>query len=562
MRPGLSRDRGSFSRERAAETGGPAAAGGVAPQPGHTAGNLPDGTPMRARAELSADRLSADRQSADRLSAAWPWLAAVAIVLLATTLRCVGIQSRWLWLDELIGVNFASDGLSTTLATALRFDTHPPLYYLQLELWEAISHNDVWLMLNSVLWSVAAIVLLMQLARRRYGWPVALAAGQLLAVAPAALFYADQVRMYGFITIPVMWAWYAQLRWPERPGLAGTAALLASQLVAIYSHTAGIVMVSGCVAMGGVLVLRAGSPRLLLRWLLLEAAVGALAVPALAIALLRDVQHIHLPDAADVLATWTFLIAGVHTPSGPAAAVAVAVLALLLVFALRNRAHGLVAGVPVLVPMLLALAISYARGPIWIDRIFVFSLPFICLLLALGLMSTPAPAVRPSRVGLATLAALLAAGSIVGATDQTTRTKGDGSRTAAQRVHDIARPGDLVVLTGTYAYWCFMWYYSGPRWGRPLHTYILTDDWKRMTGRLPTGVAAWLGLDAQDHERTVDGVRVLLLDPGAVPPPVEGAVIVVNPRALAPIAVPGRQVAERFEEQQLAIERWVPAATP
>jgi len=87
----------------------------------------------------------------------------------------------------------------TAFVSILRFDLHPPFYYLQLSLWALVSHDDVWLMANSIFWSTAAIGLLIYAASRIYGLPTALYAGILLALSPVALAYADQVRMYDFI---------------------------------------------------------------------------------------------------------------------------------------------------------------------------------------------------------------------------------------------------------------------------------------------------------------------------------------------------------------------------
>ena len=90
-------------------------------------------------------------------SAQW---AVAAILAAALVLRCIGVTSQWLWLDELLAVNWTVHGPWVALVNILRFDLHPPLYYLQLSLWALVSHDDVWLMANSIFWSTAAIGLL------------------------------------------------------------------------------------------------------------------------------------------------------------------------------------------------------------------------------------------------------------------------------------------------------------------------------------------------------------------------------------------------------------------
>src|SRR5712664_1702629 len=81
-------------------------------------------------------------------------------------------------------------------------------------------------------------------------WPPDLrrVAGLLLALAPAALAYADQVRMYSFLSFLIIWVWYAQERWlSEKSGRFGVLWIFLSQALVIYSHGAGLVMLSGCV---------------------------------------------------------------------------------------------------------------------------------------------------------------------------------------------------------------------------------------------------------------------------------------------------------------------------
>src|SRR5262245_48231987 len=86
-----------------------------------------------------------------------PWLAILGLALLV---RCIGVTHRWLWFDELLSANFSGHGPWAALVSSLRFDVHPPLYYLQLSLWALPSRGDLWLMANTIAWSTAAVALL------------------------------------------------------------------------------------------------------------------------------------------------------------------------------------------------------------------------------------------------------------------------------------------------------------------------------------------------------------------------------------------------------------------
>ena len=147
------------------------------------------------KGEIAREARARNALTASVRLASTPWIVG-AILAGAALLRCVGVSSHWLWLDELLAANWSVHGPWATLATILRFDLHPPLYYLQLSLWASLSHDDFWLMANAIFWSTAAVALLIYAASRVYGLRAGLASGLLLALAPAALAYSDQVRMY------------------------------------------------------------------------------------------------------------------------------------------------------------------------------------------------------------------------------------------------------------------------------------------------------------------------------------------------------------------------------
>ena len=182
-----------------------------------------------------------------------------AIALAAFAIRCIGIGGRWLTGDELWSASLSKDGMWTALVTTARFDVHPPLYYLQLSLWMLLGHSDQWLMLNSILWGTIAVALLSFAATEIHGPRVGLAAGALLAVAPGALYYGDDVRMYSMLLALIVLDWYAQARWLSGTGgRLGALWMIASQVAMAYSHGAALVMLSGVVLLGGVTPLLRG----------------------------------------------------------------------------------------------------------------------------------------------------------------------------------------------------------------------------------------------------------------------------------------------------------------
>ena len=504
-------------------------------------------------------------------SAQW---AVVAILAGAVLLRCVGVTSRWLWLDELLTVNWSVHGPWAAIVNTLRFDLHPPLYYLQIGLWALPSHDDVWLMANTILWSSAAVGLLIYAASQVYGLRVGLYSGLLLALAPAALAYSDQVRMYSFLVFLIIWVWYTQERWlRETAGHLGALWMIISQASVIYTHGTGLVMLSGCVLYGAGRVLATGRRQKILRWFAIECAVGVAALPAVAFALMHRAAHTHSPDLREIAQTWSFLTFGdvgstcadvspadncasvlAFGDTGPAwiLALAALLLAALIVLAIFDKRTRLPLATLVFAPLILGAIISMFKT-MWLPRVFVPIVPFICLIVGMGTAdhSGARGSLRTSAFVL--LAAIWAA---MGMFQQFTRQKGDGFKPAAELVHTMARPGDVVLVDDNYHYWCFSWYYLGPNWGDPRHAFLPDAEWARLLNRLPASVTSLLDLSDSDRSFSSGGATVELWDRIKIPPESTADLIVVREQATRQPKFPNRHLASAARVKQLVVERW------
>lgn len=492
-----------------------------------------------------------------------PALLIAAILVSALLVRLIGMDHRWLWFDELLSATFVAHGFLQTLISNLRFDVHPPLYYLQLNLWSTFGRSDLWLMLNSVFWSVIAVAFLIWGVRRRHDLNTALIAGALLAFAPAALVYGDQVRMYSFLMVLIIWVWTAQKMWLETHAQNGpvswpaTLNLIGSQLALIYSHSAGFVMISGCVLLSAATLYQQRTIRTGVFWVLCQATVAALALPAVVIAMVRDVQHPGAPSFEDVIQTWRFLSAGALGPSSAGALLGATVLAALGYLIATDREKRLGIATLVFAPLAIAALISYAVRPIWLERVFVTVVPFLCLYLAIAAkrLFAPEPSWMPWRKALAL--GIMFAWAAVGIAGQFTREKGDGYRPAALFAHSALKSGDSILVDGDYAFWCFLWYFGGPDWGKPQQAYILTLKWAQLASYLPPNVARILGFLEQDRIVHVNGVSVVMWDRAApVPLPESVSILVMRFAESAPIALEGHELTMTRIERNIKIEQW------
>jgi hypothetical protein len=294
---------------------------------------------------------------------------------------------------------------------------------------------------------------------------------------------------------------------------------------------------------------------MIVKWILLECLVGLLALPAIAIALMRGASHTRVPDFAEFLRTWQLLTAGDLSVIAGAGAVAVcAIITALIVCAAFGRRTMLPFVTLVVFPFIAAAIVSYVFKPMWLPRIFLPTVPFICLVIAVGAAGENGGKCSSlRRAGIFLVAALWA---VLGTYQQFTRAKGDGYKPSAELVHQIAHPGDLVLIDGDYDYWCFNWYYAGHNWGEPRHAFILNNDWARMMKRLPAKTSDWLGLNQSETDLHLGGSTVHLWDRSKPIPESSGDLIVVRKQSTPGVTFDNRRLTSSAHIQQMIVERW------
>ncbi len=141
-----------------------------------------------------------------------PWLV-VLLTLSGLGLRVLLLDSKGIWLDEAFSVWVAKFNVPEMLQTIVKFDQHPPLYYLLLHYWMAIKGDSVYnIRLLSVLFGAGTIPIIYLIGKRLSNVVVGLGAAVLLAVSPFNIFYAQETRMYTLLAFNVAVASYALVR--------------------------------------------------------------------------------------------------------------------------------------------------------------------------------------------------------------------------------------------------------------------------------------------------------------------------------------------------------------
>jgi len=147
----------------------------------------------------------------------------LALTLLAFTLRTVRLDLQPLWWDEGWSLYFATADIPSMIArTAI--DIHPPLYYLLLHFWILISGPSVIsVRLSSVLVGTLSIPLIFLLGRRLFGKRVGIMAALTMILAPFHIYYSQETRMYGLVTLLILCSVYLFLSLLEREEAASSS---------------------------------------------------------------------------------------------------------------------------------------------------------------------------------------------------------------------------------------------------------------------------------------------------------------------------------------------------
>ena len=135
------------------------------------------------------------------------------ITLFGGWLRVLLLANKGMWLDETFSVWLANQSVPAMLQWIVRIDQHPPLYYLLLHYWIALNGDTpYYARLLSVLFGAGTIPIIYLIGKRISGDVVGLAAAVFLALSPFHIYYAQETRMYTFLTFNAAVAIYALIR--------------------------------------------------------------------------------------------------------------------------------------------------------------------------------------------------------------------------------------------------------------------------------------------------------------------------------------------------------------
>jgi uncharacterized membrane protein len=142
----------------------------------------------------------------------------LAILLLAFALRMYKASITLMWGDEGFSVYSASRDLYAITFEGKAVDPHPPLYYYLFHFWLPLAGtSELSIRFFSIFFGTATVAQMYMLGKRLFDARIGVIAAALLAIAPFAVHYSQEVRMYALVMFLSALALYAFVRWVDRP---------------------------------------------------------------------------------------------------------------------------------------------------------------------------------------------------------------------------------------------------------------------------------------------------------------------------------------------------------
>lgn len=378
-------------------------------------------------------------------------VAALTLAAFAVRMARIGFQS--LWRDEVDAIRFATQPLGDLARMFLTPGENGPLYFLALRPWLAFfGEGEAGLRSFSAVAGAALVPLMFHLAARLFGkgrvLNLPLLAAGLTAVAPYAVWYSQEGKMYAWVALLAAGSFALFWRGLERGSWRAWAGYVLLTTAALFVHYLTALLIPAFA-----LVFLAGLRRWRSRWKAYAASLALVTLPYLAFAawqvpaLLSGFRTGHpfvpFPQA---LASVVFGFSEGVRPASTFWALVPFLLCLLAAWAeiAPRKPESLAASACTLwwaAPFLLLFGISLL-SPLFVERYLITTLPAFLLLVAAGLDNLLG---RSRWLGALTAVAVVVV-SLRGVYVQATQPIKPDMRAAAQYVCPRLSPGDAVIF--------------------------------------------------------------------------------------------------------------------
>ena len=167
-------------------------------------------------------------------------VAATAIIILAAAVRLWGLSEQSIWQDEAYSVVLARQDIGAIIQTQVE-DSSPPLYYVLLHFWlRLFGDSEFAARLFSALLGVCLVAATLLIASALLRRAVGFWAGGMLALAPLAVYYSQEARMYSLTPLLAIISVYLCHLVAEKPSSKRMAWFIFVTAAMLYTQNYGV----------------------------------------------------------------------------------------------------------------------------------------------------------------------------------------------------------------------------------------------------------------------------------------------------------------------------------
>jgi uncharacterized membrane protein len=371
------------------------------------------------------------------------------ILAIAVTLRLLALGAKSFWLDEAASTMLARVDWPTFLSALIHRQANMAFYYLLLRPWIYLGESEAWVRLLSVVFGVAASLVIYQVGRLALNEKSARIAALLLAVNAFHVEYSQEARGYSLAVFSALLSSYFFLKSASSEKRNLRFAYVTTSVLTIYAQILGIwLLLSQSLCVMGIGDLRKTHKKMLGAAVL----IAALAAPLAYVLILKsDRSQLAWMNQNSASGLYRFLLDFAGNAGTPLMILEMALLAVSVFFHLRKDGSPTttrnVGYIFLLVWSLLPVTVMAGlslRWPMLQARYLILCLPPFLLLVADGLTH-----IRSRILFVAALTAV-AGLSVVGVSSylhsRADLTHVDDWRNATRYVLAQATPGDAVLF--------------------------------------------------------------------------------------------------------------------
>lgn len=394
------------------------------------------------------------------------------IIFLAFALRMARIGELHMWGDEAYSVFSAHRTLAAITFEGAENDPHPPLYYYLLHFYmPAAGASELALRFFSVFPGLLTVALLYAIGKRLFNPQAGLAASAVAAIAPFAVYYSQEIRMYAlaiFLTTLALYFFVRLLNGNE------TRRLWLAYALAMFLALFSLYQVAFVFLAEGLFLLTLFGKRraFVLRWFAVSGTVVVLYLPWLAFRFSSTLGHLEDRAGRTIQSFPVFVARGfaaltVGSTLAPTEALALSavfalVIAAALVLALRVRRANLndwlllaLVAVPIV-----AVYPLYLLLPILVARLFALAFAPLALLVGRSLLLLDRRLALPLALAIAAISAY-SLNDYIFRFDRYNASAEDYIP-LIQAVEKDAKAGDMVLIHADWQLGYFLSHYQGP----------------------------------------------------------------------------------------------------